>query len=66
LFNTSAAAARNEECILILFDALLIALMALNLTYAIVLTVTAVIQAAIIGLVLFAGGYYGAKLFLFK
>jgi hypothetical protein len=57
---------KTQECILILFAALLIALMALNLTYVIVLTVTAVIQAAIIVLVLFVGGYYGAKLFLFK
>jgi small-conductance mechanosensitive channel len=58
--------AKAQERILILLAALLIALMALKLTYAIVLTVTAVIQTLIIELVLLAGGYYGAKRFIFK
>ena len=52
---------KARETILMMLAAFAIALMVLKLTYAAVLTITAILESLIFSGVLILGGYYGAK-----
>lgn len=57
---------RAQDRILITLSALVLAIIFLKITYEVVLTTMAILQALVLGLVLFVCGYYMAKHYLFK
>jgi len=57
---------RAQDRVLITLLFLVLAIIFLKLTYEVILTTIAMLQALVLGLVLFICGYYVAKHYLFK